>query len=108
MGSSGGPTLDGEDDDRLEPILDLEEALEEALGDLDSVSSMEFDASLRLGVPSDSPGSVPPPARMCVVPCLMTQSALHQPRGIGDAHGNNHLQEVRLIVVWTFQILISV
>jgi len=59
--SSGGPTLDGEDDDRLEPILDLEEALEEALGDLDSVSSMEFDASLRLGVPSDSPGSVPPP-----------------------------------------------
>ncbi|XP_042226438.1 putative mediator of RNA polymerase II transcription subunit 12 [Homarus americanus] len=45
--SSGCP-VDFEEDERLEPILDLEEALEEALGDLDSVGSMEVDANLRL------------------------------------------------------------
>lgn len=32
----------------MEPILDLEEALEEALGDLDSVGSMEVDTNMRL------------------------------------------------------------
>jgi len=45
---SSGCLLDCEEEERLEPILDLEEALEEALGDLDSVGSMEVDASLRL------------------------------------------------------------
>lgn len=45
--SSGCP-VDCEEEERLEPILDLEEALEEALGDLDSVGSMEVDANLRL------------------------------------------------------------
>ncbi|ROT83720.1 hypothetical protein C7M84_023093 [Penaeus vannamei] len=53
--SSGCP-VDCEEEDRLEPILDLEEALEEALGDLDSVGSMEVDASLRLtSVGSNNP-----------------------------------------------------
>lgn len=45
---SSGCLVDCEEDERLEPILDLEEALEEALGDLDSVGSMEVDANLRL------------------------------------------------------------
>lgn len=46
--SSGCP-VDFEEEERLEPILDLEEALEEALGDLDSVGSMEVDTTaLRL------------------------------------------------------------
>lgn len=53
--SSGCP-VDCEEEDRLEPILDLEEALEEALGDLDSVGSMEVDANLRLtSVGSNNP-----------------------------------------------------
>lgn len=46
--SSGCPVDFEEEEDRFEPILDLEEALEEALGDLDSVGSMEVDANLRL------------------------------------------------------------
>lgn len=45
---SSGCLVDCEEEERLEPILDLEEALEEALGDLDSVGSMELDANLRL------------------------------------------------------------
>ncbi|XP_068218785.1 uncharacterized protein [Palaemon carinicauda] len=45
---SSGCLIDCEEEERLEPILDLEEALEEALGDLDSVGSMEVDANLRL------------------------------------------------------------
>ncbi|XP_053632233.1 uncharacterized protein [Cherax quadricarinatus] len=45
--SSGCP-VDFEEEEHFEPILDLEEALEEALGDLDSVGSMEVDANLRL------------------------------------------------------------
>ncbi|XP_064090405.1 uncharacterized protein LOC135204229 isoform X1 [Macrobrachium nipponense] len=45
---SSGCLVDCEEEERLEPILDLEEALEEALGDLDSVGSMEVDANLRL------------------------------------------------------------
>ena len=47
--SSGCPVdCEEEEEERLEPILDLEEALEEALGDLDSVGSMEVDTNLRL------------------------------------------------------------
>lgn len=55
--SSGCP-VDCEEEERLEPILDLEEALEEALGDLDSVGSMDVDTSLRLA----SGGSTTPAA----------------------------------------------
>jgi len=60
--SSSGCPCDSEDDERLEPILDLEEALEEALGDLDSIGSMDAAASLRL-VSGESPAPQgPPPA----------------------------------------------
>ncbi|XP_071538947.1 uncharacterized protein [Panulirus ornatus] len=55
--SSGCP-VDCEEDERLEPILDLEEALEEALGDLDSVGSMEVDANLRLTSVGSTPSVV--------------------------------------------------
>ncbi|KAK3854009.1 hypothetical protein Pcinc_039481 [Petrolisthes cinctipes] len=55
--SSGCP-VDCEEDERLEPILDLEEALEEALGDLDSVGSMDVDTSLRLANPNNIGGSI--------------------------------------------------
>lgn len=55
--SSGCP-VDCEEEERLEPILDLEEALEEALGDLDSVGSMEVDANLRLTSVGSTPSVV--------------------------------------------------
>ena len=41
--SSSEQTGESDAEELLEPILDLDEALEEALGDLDSVSSMEMD-----------------------------------------------------------------
>lgn len=68
---SSGCLLDCEEDERLEPILDLEEALEEALGDLDSVGSMEVDANLRLS----SLGSSTPTL-------VLSQSEVHS----GDDH----------------------
>ncbi|KAK7078720.1 hypothetical protein SK128_024868 [Halocaridina rubra] len=73
---SSGCIVDCEEDERLEPILDLEEALEEALGDLDSVGSMEVDANLRLFTLGSSAPSLVSQSEICT-----SQSAADDPTG---------------------------
>lgn len=55
--SSNEQTGESDEEENLDPILDLDEALEEALGDLDSVGSMDMEDPIRLSCASLLPKS---------------------------------------------------